>query len=192
MLAQPAIAAAAEPPHQLPVRAHRRLIAGLEIELGRGDGRGLVVVLDQLHRRVEAIAEAVHRLEPQRTAGTERLAHAGDAVADHRFVDHTAGPQRFQQFVLGDQFAGMPQQQHQHVQRFRFQRQQFAVAAQFAAGFVQLESTKAPACAVQRRPGGLTEVRFDLFRHPFSRPESCSPVAICRSQCDDKRALRHA
>ena len=69
------------------------------------------------------------------------------AVVERALHDADAGPDGFQQFVLGDHLAGVEQQLVKHLQGLRFQLDRLAVEPQHAAGFIELALGEAPEAA---------------------------------------------
>ena len=97
-----------------------------------GDGRG------------EAVAIAVYG--PQRIGVVAQCVPQPPHRLGQRILgDHPAGPAGLQQFLLGDDLAGMAQQRQQHVVAAAVQGNANAVHRQFGGAFIQLGADKAHA-----------------------------------------------
>ena len=146
---QPALPArAGEAAHQFPVRTQRRRLSRREARdrLRQGCGRRIEAG-DAGH---QAIAVAMHGLDQPLIIVAERLAQLRDAFCQDRFAQDPAAPDCVEQFVLGEHFAGMAQQQHEQLERLALDADENIRNPQLEGRFVQCRVAELPARQIAR------------------------------------------
>ncbi len=96
----------------------------------------------QLHIGRKAIAAPRHRRDDAVAVRSQRLTQREHRLFYVGFLDNAARPRRIEQFVFGDDPAGIADQMDQHLEDRRRQRQWRGVAAQPPAAHVQPEGTE--------------------------------------------------
>jgi hypothetical protein len=94
---------------------------------------------------VETVALPGHGLDPFDGGRyrSEHLAQGGDVHAEVHLFDHHVGPDRAEQFVLGQQMTSLADQRDQQIKRLARQRERLAVAKQQTFAGHQQEVAKA-------------------------------------------------
>lgn len=134
---------------QLPLRPPRRTVADAQIE--RIDGRRSAMLHAQ--RVGKAVTEAMDRLDQVMIDVTHGAADLANAARDRRLGEDPARPQAFGELGLGDDLAGVKDEVMESFERLAFERNLFAVDAQFHRALIQngVPELEAPAARLGRR-----------------------------------------
>lgn len=151
VLGQPgfAVAAGAEALDQLPLRPLGDVVLRLELHARGRDRRAGVLHRDRCQ---QPVAVAAHCLDDGLAVVLQHFANPTDGLLEHGFAQHSSRPHRFEQLVLGDHLAGVPQQVAQDFQRLSLQIDDGAVELQLERAVVELRAAELPA---QRGTGRL-------------------------------------
>ncbi len=165
LLGEPGVAesAGAEAFNEAPVWPVRHGVARVEGVRGRQAGAGVRRRFDG-DRFGEAVAVAVHGMNDGVVGIAQGAAQAGHAFRQRGFGDVAIGPEGGDDFVLGDDFAGVGEQQGQQFERPAFEINLLTGHGQHKAGSIEAAIAKAPAPIRPYRMGNLVGHTLGISR----------------------------